>query len=139
MAEARLGLRAHALTLSRYGLAGVANTAIGFGVITVLDAVLGAPPTLANAAGFAVGMLCSFMLNQRFVFRSQARLRSVGPKYMVAVALCFALNQAVLRAALTLATTRPEHLLGQLAGMVAYSGSLFLACRAWVFRAAPAE
>jgi putative flippase GtrA len=130
--------RAHVMQLSRFGLVGALNTVVGLTIITGLDLGLHAPPTLANAAGFAAGMLCGFLLNRRFVFRSQARARVTGPKYLLTVASGFALNQAVLRVALMgLGAGATQHFCAQLAGMGVYTVSVFLACRLWVFREPP--
>ena len=124
-------------------MVGATNTAVGFTVIAVLDAGLSAPPALANAAGYAAAIPCGFVLNRRFVFRSQTEVRATVPRYMLVVALGFALNQAVLRGGLALlqlpalarlAPLRLEHLGAQGCGMVAYTVAVFLACRLWVFR-----
>ena len=134
MAEPRRRLRAGALQLSLYGLVGAANTLVGFGVIAALDVGLGASPITANALGYAAGMLCGFLLNRRFVFRSDARMRAVGPKYLAAVMLGFALNQVVLRAGLMLlGAERPALLVAQGGGMISYSAFVFLAFRLLVF------
>jgi putative flippase GtrA len=125
----------HIWQLSRFGLAGLANTLVGLSIITALDLGLHAPPSLANAAGYAVGMLCGFVLNRSFVFKSQARARSSGPKYMVGAAIGFGLNQAVLQAALHLLGPGAwQHLAAQVCGMGVYTVSTFLICRFWVFR-----
>jgi putative flippase GtrA len=129
--------RAWTALLSRYGLAGVLNTAIGFAIIALLDVGARAPPALANAVGYGIGIGISFVLNRRFVFRSEAAWRRSAPRYLLVVIAAFLLNQAVLRtanAALGAGTTR--HLLAQLAGMATYTLIVFTACRLWVFRPA---
>jgi putative flippase GtrA len=121
--------------IARFGLAGLLNTAIGFAVIAVLDAGLGLPPALANAAGYAVGMAVGFVLNRGFVFRSRTALPAAGLRYLIAAAGAFALNQGVLRVAgLALGNGRPQHLAAQLMAMAAYTVTLFFLCRVWVFR-----
>ncbi|MGC1305378.1 MAG: GtrA family protein [Caulobacteraceae bacterium] len=123
------------LQLSRFGLAGAFNTLVSLSIITALDLGLHAPPSLANAAGYAVGMLCGFVLNRRFVFRSQARARSSGPKYALTAISGFVLNQLVLLGALhLLGAGALQHLTAQVAGMGVYTVSVFLICRFWVFR-----
>jgi putative flippase GtrA len=84
--------------VSRFGLAGLVNTGIGFTVIAALDVGLHLSPPLANAAGYLVGMGVGFILNRRFVFRSETSARATAPRYIVVVLAAFALNQLILRA-----------------------------------------
>ncbi|HEX4196792.1 MAG TPA: GtrA family protein [Caulobacteraceae bacterium] len=121
--------------IARFGLAGLVNTAVGFGVVVVLDPVLGVAPALANAAAYAVGMAVSFMLNRSFVFRSQSGLSASGLRYLVAAAGAFVLNQIVLHVAgALLGAGAALRLTAQLMGMATYTVAMFTLCRAWVFR-----
>ncbi len=123
--------------VARFGLAGLANTVVGFGVIAALDLGLSVEPRLANAAGYGVGVLVSFALNRGFVFRSQSTTAQVAPRFVTAVAAAFAVNQAVLWASgAALGPGVIAHAAAQLAAMASYTILLFLACRFWVFRAA---
>jgi putative flippase GtrA len=121
--------------IARFGLAGLVNTAIGFAVVVVLDPVLGLAPALANAIGYAVGMAVGFILNRGFVFRSRGALPAAGLRYAIAAAAAFLLNQGVLRmAGAALGGGAAHRLAAQLMAMAAYSATLFLICRLWVFR-----
>lgn len=121
--------------LSRFGLTGLVNTGIGFAVIAVLDLGLGIDPRLANAAGYGVGMTVSFALNRVFVFRHAGAVRKTGPKYLVAVAAAFFLNQAVLMlASRTLGDSAVAHAAAQITAMGSYTAALFLLSYLWVFR-----
>jgi putative flippase GtrA len=132
-------MREAAIQLGRFGLAGLVNSAVGFAVIVALDPGLGAPPALANAAGYAVGVGVGFALNRGFVFRSRNSLAASGARYGLAALSAFALNQGALRAAgLALGGGAPAHVAAQLAGMATYTAALFLLCRLWVFRPLPA-
>lgn len=122
----------------RYGLAGVVNTLVGFSIIVALDVGLHLPAHLANAIGYAVGICVSFALSKLFVFRDrQARPRAPA-RYLVAVAVAFAVNQGVL----TLARSLAPHgglfdVAAQGAAVVSYTGTLFLLSHFWVFAHAP--
>lgn len=119
---------------SRFGLAGLANTLFGLAVIATLDLGLGVASNLANAAGYAAGLILAFVLNRSFVFRSRERPGTTGPRFAVAALAAFGLNQLVLALALRgLGDAEWARLAAQLAGMAAYTTSLFLACRFWVF------
>ena len=54
----------------RFGLAGLANTAISIGVILLLERLCGLDPFVANAGGVAVGLIVSVVLHRPFVFRA---------------------------------------------------------------------
>ena len=131
-----LKLREIVALLSRFGAVGLLNTAISLSVITVLDRAFGAAPALANAAGYAVGLMSGFVLSRRFVFRSAAAPRATAPRYLLTVAAGFCLNQIVLAQALNLLGPGAlNHLAAQLCAMGSYTVSVFLVCRYWVFRA----
>lgn len=118
----------------RYGLVGVLNTAIGYAVILALDLGLKLNPFLANAGGYAVGILVSFALSRGFVFRSRDTVRKAGPRYLVAVAAAFVLNQLVMGLTRGLLPDAPlGHAASQFAGMTSYTVALFLISYFWVF------
>ncbi len=85
--------------LSRFALAGAANTGLGLLVIAVLDLGFGLNPHLANAGGYAAGLALSFQLNKRFVFRPARPAGFAGPRFLAAAGCAFALNQAALAGA----------------------------------------
>lgn len=118
----------------RYGLAGVLNTVVGFGVIIGLEKGLGAPAHLANAGGYAIGVLVSFVSSRFFVFRARQARPRAPLRYGIAVAVAFAVNQGVL----TLARWLLPHgaafdIAAQGAAVVSYTGVLFLLSHFWVF------
>ena len=122
----------------RYGLVGLLNTAVGYGVILALDLGLKVNPFAANTAGYVVGLVLGYVLSRRFVFRTEQSNRATGPRYLIAVAACFALNQAVLGVSRSLLPDAPlGHALSQLAGMASYTAALFALSYVWVFRARP--
>jgi len=120
---------------ARFGLAGLANTAVGLLIIAALDLGLGLNPHLANAMGYAVGIVLSFQLNRRFVFRRKAPVLTSGLRFLAAAACAFALNQLVLTGAGALfGASAMARLAAQAAAVGAYAVTLFLISRTWVFR-----
>ncbi|MDP3174186.1 MAG: GtrA family protein [Phenylobacterium sp.] len=128
---------------ARFGLAGIANTAIGLSVIAGLEFGLGLTPAAANLGGYLVGWGLSYVLNRKLVFRSVAGHSTTAWRYVAAVLVAFAANQAVVAlahrvlaldwvAALPLPTALGA-LGAQLSGMVCYTGLVFVFCRWWVF------
>jgi putative flippase GtrA len=83
----------------RYGLVGIANTVICLSAIFLGLHVIGLPYTLANAVGYGLGLIASFLLNRRFTFRSSRRILSREPLLFLAV---FGLSYAVQMGALVL-------------------------------------
>jgi len=85
--------------------------------------------------GYAVGLAISFVLSRAFVFRSREAVGRSGPRYVLAVAGCFALNQLVMAAARAmLPAVAWGHAASQLAGMASYTAALFALSYLWVFR-----
>jgi putative flippase GtrA len=114
---------------------GVGNTIFGLALIYTLDLGLHVPPTNANAIGYAVCIVISFIMSRSFVFQSTGRVGVAGLRYMVVVLIAFLLNQAVLRLALLgLGEGVWQHAAAQLSGMACYTAFTFLGCQLWVFR-----
>ena len=119
----------------RFVITGLANTALGLGITSALDLGLRVNPQLANAAGYAAGMVLSYMLNRYFVFRPDIPARASVPKFLAAVVVAFGINQLVLYAAGQMLGHAPAmRLSAQVIAMVSYTLVNFILCRAWVFR-----
>lgn len=122
----------HELRLAgKYGLAGVANTALGLSVILALTAA-GMAPMLANAIGFACGLLLAFTLSRRFVFRSDGRVRGEAVRFLFFFALSYAINLAVLNVAIV--ALGINKLIAQVLANASYTVTMFLFSRVFVFR-----
>ena len=120
----------------RYGVVGIANTVVGLAVILAVEFGLKAPALVANACGYAAGFALRFVLNRSFVFRSQGEVTRTGPRYLVAVVIAYGLNLVVLQSArILLPGGDLAHAAAQVAAMGAYTVSLFLLSRYWVFAA----
>jgi putative flippase GtrA len=123
--------------LLRFGLTGLANSAVGWALIFAgLWAGLSGP--VANAAGFAVGLVLSFTLNRRFVFgvTGAVRGREVA-KFLAAFAVAYGINLAVLFAAQ--GVLGEDSALAQLPAIGAYVVIFFLLSQFVVFRPAASE
>jgi len=130
--------RAFLISALRYGVAGIFNTLVGFSIILALDLGLHLDPHLANAIGYAVGICVSFVLSKVFVFKARRTTRSAPLRYIVAVAIAFALNQGVLTLAkLVLPTGKLWSVAAQGSAAVSYTAALFLLSHFWVFAHQP--
>jgi putative flippase GtrA len=139
MAEAlrRITLPPGLALVLRFAMAGVLNTLVGLSITLTLDIGFHVKPALANAAGYAVGLVVSWFLQQRFVFRSQSNGWDTKIKWATTIAAAFALNQAVLAAMPMLVGDAPlARTFSQLVAMGTYTVFQFIVMRLWVFRGA---
>jgi len=119
----------------RFGLAGVANSLVGLGIIATLDVGLQVRPAIANAVGYTVGIALSFILSRQFVFRSRRPARIAAPRFLISAAIAFVLNQAALAIAGHLLGSDPAlRLAAQICGMCVYTLTLFVLGRFWIFK-----
>jgi putative flippase GtrA len=124
--------------ISRFAAAGVVNTILGLAVIIGLDVGLGVRPALANAAGYATGIAASWVLQRRFVFRTDQAAWATKARFVATMAAAFGLNQAALWLLVRALGDAPERrLVAQLIAVGAYSALQFLLLNGWVFRSAP--
>jgi putative flippase GtrA len=115
----------------KYGLAGAANTIVGLGVILALTAA-GVTPTLANALGFAVGLLLAFTLSRRFVFRSDGHVRDEVVRFLFFFAISYGVNLVVLNVAIEVMAV--HKLIAQVVANASYTVTMFVFSRVFVFR-----
>lgn len=123
--------------LLRFGLTGLANSAVGWAVIFG-GLWAGLSGLAANAAGYGVGLVMSFTLNRRFVFgvTGRVRAREVG-RFLAAFAIAYGANVAVLFAAQRV--LGQDSALAQLPAIAAYIVIFFLLSQFVVFRPAASE
>lgn len=122
------------MQLVRFLLVGGLNTAFGLSAIYALM-WLGADYRLANAAGFALGCVLSFVLNKSWTFRHDGHWRDSFLRWLVVVAGGYALNLLAVVALHDGVGVNPY--LAQLGGMAAYTGATFLGGRSFAFASAP--
>lgn len=109
--------------LIRYGIVGIANTLLTFVSYWIFRYSMGSVDW-ANGLSYALGMMCSFLLNKRWTFRSNNKTwHREALFFFMGSALCWCVQWMVFRACLKVV---PE-VLAQLVGMVVYTlfGFLF--------------
>lgn len=115
----------------RFGTVGLLNTGLGYSVI-LAGLSLGLGDIAANAAGFATGLLLSFILNSRWTFDRSAGYRSgVAVRYVLVLAAAYATNLAVVMAARAVGVI--DNPLSHLAGVGIYSIVSYLGFARFVF------
>lgn len=102
----------------RYGIAGLINTALGYGIFLGVLAWTRLSPQQANAIGYGVGLSVAFLLNRYYVF-AHARLSfEAALRFVVCFMIAFALNELVLTLLLRAWHMRSE--IAQLFAMATY-------------------
>lgn len=119
--------------VSRYSLVGLLNTLATLLVIYGLKACFGAGDYWANAAGYGVGLVMSFLLNRAYTFGYDGALSRAAVQFLLAFAVCYAINLAVV--AVLVDGVRMSGYLAQPCGMVCFTVSFYVLLRTQVFRA----
>ena len=120
------------LVLLRYLLVGVINTLVGLGIIYFAMYFLGMSVGSANAVGYSIGILVSFILNKTWTFGSSDRIASSFLRYILVRAVGYAANLiTVLFAHSQLGLNA---YLAQAIGIVPYTTIGFVGSRYFAFR-----
>ena len=115
----------------KFIFAGVANTAIGYGVFLLLVTLLDMNPSYANAIGYIIALIAAFVLNKTFVFNQSITDRSTIPKFIVAFGIAFGINQLVLISSYRLAGLDPK--IAQVFAMISYTVVFYILNKKFVF------
>lgn len=119
----------------RFGLVGLANTAIGLLAIYAVLFFFAADPAIANAIGYAVGLVVSFLLNRLWTFSDSRSIAKVLPRYLLTAAISYLLNLSVVLIGTHHFGVGPY--LVQFFGIGVYTVAMFLGCRWFVFHVPP--
>lgn len=80
------------MILGRYLLVGVANTIVGLGTIYIAMYFLGLDIVYANAVGYTIGVLFSFLLNKSWTFKSDDHLLFSFLRFITVLAVAYIAN-----------------------------------------------
>jgi putative flippase GtrA len=116
--------------LRRYIGSGAVNTLVGVAVIVGLT-WLGLNPFLANAIGYVVGLITGYVASRFYTFQSQGSMGRETARYLTAFGVAYGINVATLHVFLSFAPQHPAT--GQVLGAAAYSFSMYLLSRIFVF------
>jgi putative flippase GtrA len=119
--------------LSRYLAVGVLNTLWGYLLIFGFMYGLDWSPEASNVAGYAIGLLTSYLLNRTFTFRSRNTTLPEFGRFLSSFAVAFAANFATLAFLVRVLELHPG--VSQIAAGVVYVGTSYLLSRSYVFRA----
>lgn len=113
----------------RFGIAGLANTAFGFGVYSGF-VLLGVPAFLSLLLATAIGVFFNFLTFGGFAFRRLDARRL--PRFLLAYALIYLINLALLEG--LRAATGLGPIVAQLACLVVVAPTAYLVLKARVFQ-----
>lgn len=112
----------------KFGAVGLLNTGVGLGIITGLMYFLKLNPFLANAIGYSVGIVLSFVLNGRVTFGHHSLSSDMFIRFLAVCAVAYIANLAMV--GLTLGYNAYA---AQIFGMIVYTVVNFFGCRAFAF------
>jgi putative flippase GtrA len=120
----------------KFGIVGVSNTVLAFGIYTVLLKVFGVWYLGASAIGFVVGAVNGFLLNRRWTFRGHVGDALTPVRWGIVQGCGLGLNEALLF--LFANGAGIDKLISQAFATVIVTVVTFLVNRAWTFRMHPA-
>lgn len=124
--------------LVKYGIVGASNTVITAAVIWILMKFTPASDVLANAMGYAAGVLNSFILNKQWTFKHKGKWTSGAVKFGVVFGVCYIMQLALLVWVLEpYVDIKPYY--KQLVAMAFYTVINFILNKFYTFKAKTAE
>ena len=84
-----------AIQLLKYGVIGASNTIITAITFYVLNTILSVPYVPANAAGYILGVVNSFVWNRTWVFKTKQNLKREAVLLVIGFLVCYGLQMAV--------------------------------------------
>lgn len=121
--------------LIRYGIVGVAQNAVGYGIYLFFT-WLGVDPKLVVGVSYPIAMLVSFLGNKKYTFAHKGGTVGAGGRFLAAHACSYGINLAMLY--ICVDRLGYPHQLVQLAAIFVCAAFLFLALKFYVFAARPA-
>jgi len=114
----------------RFITVGIVNTVVGLVTVLAASEWLGATAFIANGAGLLAGFVLGYQLNRLWTFRSSRAVSITAPRYLLAFALSYSINLAILAFGLSAGL---HQVVAQAAALAAYSLAFFFLCRVIVF------
>jgi putative flippase GtrA len=120
------------LTMVKYGLVGVANTAV-FSLVTYLVSLTGVHYSIYTAIGYIVAILFSFYMNNRFTFKgTKGDVKVMLAKFLGVTLSLMLLVQVIQYVFIDVIGTMD--IIGIIVGMLFYTGTGYLLNRNFVFK-----
>lgn len=121
-----------AVQFVKFGIVGVSNTVLSFGVYTVLLEVFGVWYVAASGIGFAVGAVNGFLLNRRWTFKEHTGDALTPVRWAVVQSCGLGANLGLVY--LFVSGAGLDELIGQACATAIVTVLTFTANRSWTFR-----
>jgi putative flippase GtrA len=109
---------------------GVINTLLSIFVIFSLKYFMHFSDVHANAVGYVLGLICSFILNKHWTFKHADKHWLTIPKFLLVFALAYLMNIATVLMCIHLGL---NEYIAQLTGIPIYSFTFYVGSRYFVF------
>ncbi len=119
------------MSFLRFSAVGVINTALGLTVIFALMRFGGVQYIVANAIGYAVGTVVSFILNRSWTFYHKGPVLSSALRWILVISIAYGANVCVVIASHEYFGI--DRYASQALGVVAYTGLSYLGGRFYAF------
>lgn len=116
---------------ARFGIVGLINTGVGLVAIYAVLYFGDTGPIIANAAGYAIGLAVSFVLNRFWTFDDRGAIGHVLPRYLLTAAIAYLGNLAIVVIGTWYFQVNPYVI--QPVGIIIYTVTMFFGCRWYVF------
>jgi putative flippase GtrA len=116
----------------KFGIVGVSNTLLSFGIYTVLLEVFGVWYVTASAIGFAVGAVNGFLLNRRWTFKEHTGDALTPVRWAIVQTCGLGANLGLVY--LFVSGAGLDELIGQACATAIVTVLTFTVNRSWTFR-----
>jgi len=79
----------------KYGIVGIINTLLTLAIIWLMRNVFHASLVVANATGYVLGFINSFLLNRSWTFKSFNNWKKEFIKFLIAFGICYLIQLGV--------------------------------------------
>lgn len=117
---------------TRFLLAGIVNT-LGSLAIIYLAKVVGISDMAANAMGYGVGIILSFVLNKKWTFQHEGPVLSTFVRFIIVIGLAYLANLAVVLG--TIYIFNINSYIAQALGIPLYTAVAYIGSRWYVYSA----
>ena len=76
----------------KFCLVGAMNTLVTLCTIFICKSLIGVNEYIANALGYIIGVINSFLWNKQWVFHSQGRISREAVRFAIGFAICYSLQ-----------------------------------------------
>ena len=118
--------------IKRFLLVGIVNAITGYTLIILLYRLLNFNFYLANFFGYLFGLIISFILNRKFVFKARGKINSQFLKFLFSFFLSYFLNIFVFYVCSEFINL--DYYLALLIASCFYSVSFFILCNFFTFK-----